>query len=98
MRPFEFHGSVEAFVEGARRALRQLGFDDIVSIKARDNELIVRFSKLGTSELRFRVVATESGFRSEPVRTRVAAFHAPFRRGFEDRFTEVLGRVGATIL
>jgi hypothetical protein len=100
MRPFEFaDGSPDTFVARAREALRQLDLDGIVSLKLEADELIVVFSRLGTSVLRFGIESiANGGFRTELKSSQVSPLHAAFREGFEQRFAEVVTLAGATLL
>ncbi len=78
--------------------LAERGFADIASVRLAGDKLVVRFSRLGTSELRFTVREHDGGFLAEFLDARVAPLHAPFRAAFEGRFEEVLDRVGARLL
>jgi hypothetical protein len=99
MQPFEFtQGAPETFIAEARKALRQIGFDDIVSLRYEAGELVVVFSRLGTSELRFTITPLATGFRSVLRTSRISPFHAAFREGFERKFAEVVTRTGARLL
>jgi hypothetical protein len=100
MQPFEFaDGSPDTFVARACEALHRLDLDDIVSLKHEAGELVVVFSRLGTSVLRFAIEATAGGgFRTELKSSRVSPLHAAFREGFEQKFAEVVTLAGATLL
>jgi hypothetical protein len=98
VRTFEIpDGSPAEFVERARHALREIDFDDIVSLWLEDEVLVVRFARLGTSELRYRLTARDRGFRGELTASRVAPFHAVFRSGFEERFAQVITLAGGSL-
>ncbi len=99
MRSFSVaHSSPHSFVERVRSILAEKGLDDIVSVQLAGGTLVVRFSRLGTSELRFAVKESDDGFAAEFLGLRVAPLHAPFRGAFEARFEEVLDGVGARLL
>jgi len=99
MHSFAVAGSnARSFLERIRRVLGERGYDDIASVRIDDGELVVRFSRLGTSELRFAIRERENGFVADFLGARVAPLHAPFRSAFEGRFEEVLDRVGAHLL
>jgi hypothetical protein len=98
MRPFLVADDApEAFVKRARAVLRQLEYDDIVSLRLCGDQLIVRFSRLGTSEIRYRLLLAGNGFTAQLASSRIAAFHLPFQGSFEEQFREVLDLAGATI-
>ena len=84
------------FVARVTADLRQRDLDRIVSVRLEDDRLAIRFSYLGTSELRYRVRTNGAGFDAEPGGHHIAAFHRPFVERFEDRFERVLEAVGAT--
>jgi hypothetical protein len=44
------------------------------------------------------VVEDEQGFEAYPLGQSVSPFHSAFRGAFDDRFDEILQRVGATPL
>ena len=85
------------FVDRARDVLSETAFDDIVSVWLEQSILVVRFSKLGTTELRYSLEEDGGGLSGELTRTRVAPLHAPFRAGFEQRFAEIITRLGGTV-
>jgi uncharacterized protein (TIGR02246 family) len=96
MHPFHVEGMTpEAFVDRVRRDLEGRGFDRFVTVRRNDDQLVVRFSWMGSSVLRYRLVETGSGFRAEPDGHRIASLHRPFVEQFEDRFEHVLESVGA---
>jgi len=88
--------SADAFVERARQALRELQLDDLVTITLDGRALEVRFSRLGTTVLRYGVIPAELGFEARLEHSKVARLHAAFRHRFEESFDEVIARVGAT--
>jgi hypothetical protein len=99
MQPFEFtSGPPESFITEARQALHQLGLDGLVSLRYEAGELVVVFSRLGTSELRFAITPLANGFRSVLKTSRIAPFHAAFRDDFKRKFAEVVSRAGARLL
>ena len=96
MHSFSVVGSsAPTFLEDVRRMLVERGLDDVASVRLDAGELVVRFSRLGTSELRFAVREHNGGFVADFLGARVAPLHAPFRSAFEGRFEEILDRVGA---
>ena len=99
MRAFEFSdGSLAEFMEKARGALSQSGLAENVRLRRDGDDLVVDFSWMGTSELRYRLTQNEVGFRAEPSGQKISPFHLPFRQQFEDRFEKVVGAVGARVV
>jgi len=98
MRSFVVPGSEPAeFVERVRRELAQHGFADAVSLFVSGGELIVRFSKLGTSELRYVLKSLGDGFQASLVAERISPFHLAFKRAFEEKFEQVVAYVGGQV-
>jgi hypothetical protein len=99
MRAFEFNdASLAEFIEKARGALSASGLAEHVRLRRDGDELVVDFSWMGTSELRYRLTLKEGGFRAEPSGEKISPFHLPFRQQFEDRFEKVVGAVGARVV
>lgn len=99
MHSFEVVDSTpDGFVDVVRRALSARGLADHVRVQFVDGEIIARISWLGTSELRYRVRDSGSGFRADLERQRVSALHSAFQGRFEERFEDVLAAVGARML
>lgn len=99
MHSFEVSDSTpDQFVAVVREALASRGLDEHVSVRYVDGEIVARISWLGTTELRYRVRGSGSGFRADLERQRVSALHAAFQNRFEERFEEVLAGVGASML
>ena len=62
------------------------------------DEIVVRISWLGTTELRYQVQEGAEGFSANLQRQRVAPLHGAFQRKFEERFEAILAKVGARLL
>jgi hypothetical protein len=96
---FEVSGATPAeFVARVKRALDEGELAEYVELALVAEEIVARLRWLGTTELRYRVVRQEDGFRAELGRRKIAALHAPFRRGFDERFEKILAEVGATLI
>ena len=99
MHSFEVRGTApDDFVARVTRAVSEGGLGEYVEVRLVDEEIVARMRWLGTTELRYRVVPIEDGFRAELGRQKIAALHAPFRRGFDERFERILAEVGATLV
>ena len=96
MRAFEVsNGSAADFVGRVSGALADGGLAEYVRLGIEGSELVVQFRWMGSSELRYRLTTTENGFRAEPTGERISPLHAPFRRQFDEKLEQVLGKVGA---
>jgi hypothetical protein len=89
-------GTPGDFVGRVRRALDELELSDHVEVSTKSGELVVRLRWMGSSVVRYRLTATEGGFRADPAGEQISPFHAPFRHRFAERLDQVLGAVGAT--
>jgi hypothetical protein len=83
------------FVRRVERALAASGLDRNTDVRLRGDEIVVSIRWLGTSQLRYRVVEDDHGFRACPLGQSVSPFHSAFSGAFDDRFDEILRRVGA---
>jgi len=98
MRAFEVPGDdPDAFVEKVREELAGTELSGMVRIEHRDGQLIVRFIRMGVSELRYDLVEEANGFRARLVGERVALLHIPFRDAFERNFEGLISRVGGQV-
>lgn len=88
-------GSPVDFVERVSELLAKRGLDKYVSLRLDGPGLVVRFRWMGATELHYRLAPGQRGFRADLVSERISPLHAPFRQRFEERFGEVLERVGA---
>lgn len=91
-------GSPAEFVERVRRELSERGLNRFAELSGDDSRLVVRFRWMGATELHYRIEPAAPGFRAFLDRESVSPLHAPFRQSFDDRFDEVLAKVGATTI
>ncbi len=90
-----YDASPRQFVRSVDSALGEWGLQGHTELRLEGEIMVFRVRWMGTSELCFRLSVSDGGFVAEPAGERVAPFHAPFRQAFEDRFDEILQRVGA---
>lgn len=96
MRRFEVpSGTPRDFVARVTRELAERGLGRHVDLRLEGAELEVRFHWMGTSVLRYRLQAADGGFTADPAGERLSPLHAGFRHAFEERFDQVLAKVGA---
>ena len=63
MQSFEVPGmSPYAFVDRVRKELSGRELGEIVTLELEGDELVVRFSRMGTSELRYALEVADGGF------------------------------------
>ncbi|HHQ49077.1 MAG TPA: hypothetical protein ENK19_09395 [Acidobacteria bacterium] len=98
MRSFEVpEGDPEAFVERVREELAGTQLGDMVRIEMVAGQLVVQFTRLGRSELRYDIFEEQPGFRARLARERVALTHIPFRDAFDRNFERLIARVGGRV-
>lgn len=96
MQSFEVPGmDPGAFVERVRKELSGRELGEIVTLDLDGDELIVRFSRMGTSELRYALDVADGGFSARLADERIALLHGAFRQTFEDKFEQIIAHVGA---
>lgn len=96
MQSFEVPGmDPEAFVAKVREELSGRELGEIVSLELEGEELVVRFSRMGTSELRYALKMVDGGFNAHLAHERIALLHGAFRQTFEDKFEQIIAHVGA---
>jgi len=90
-------GTPDSFLRRVREVLLQLDLAELVSLTLEGSQLVVRFSRLGTTVLCYRLTPMGSGFNAYLESTRIAPLHAAFRQAFEDKLAMVLERCGARL-
>lgn len=88
-------GRPEDFVARVKNALRERNFEDIASVRLDGDKLVVSFSWIGTTSLTYHILPEGQGFSAQLERQKVSPFHAPFKAGFNERFDQILTKVGA---
>jgi hypothetical protein len=88
-------GSPAEFIDRVRREFAERGLNRFAELAGDDSQLVVRFRWMGTTELRYRLEPAGSGFLAFLDHESVSPFHAPFRQSFDERFDQVLAKVGA---
>lgn len=96
MRRFEVPtGTPDEFVVRVTRELAERGLGRHVDLRLDGTELEVRFHWMGTSVLRYLLQPADGGFKADLNGERLSPLHAGFRHAFEERFDQVLAKVGA---
>jgi hypothetical protein len=88
--PADFLSAIETALKG-----RTLG--EIVSMRRDGADVVIVFSRLGTSEVRYRVTERDGGFRCERANEKIAFAHRAFRGEIESKLSKVLEKAGARI-
>ena len=96
MNTFEVENATPAeFIHRVRHELIERELNEYVEVDGDENGLVVTFRWMGSTELRYRLESTLEGFRAILDSQRVSPLHAPFRHRFDDRFDQILEKVGA---
>jgi len=91
-------GTPAEFIDRVRRELADRDLNQYVSLDGNESVLVVTFHWMGSTELRYRLEPRGEGFRADLSGERVSPLHAAFRQSFDDRFDQVLAKVGATTI
>jgi hypothetical protein len=96
---FEVENATPAeFIDRVRHELSDRELNEFVEVDGDETGLVVSFRWMGSTELRYRFESTAGGFRAILERQKVSPLHAPFRQRFDDRFDQILKKVGAKTL
>jgi hypothetical protein len=97
MKTFTISGeSPASFVARVGEAIKVKGLADIASVRLEDEEIVVSFSWMGRSTLRYTLTPCDEGHRAELASQRVSPLHAAFQRGFEEKFEQIIDDVNTT--
>jgi hypothetical protein len=96
MKNFESaSGTITDFVKRVETALQGRDLGQITKFTLEGQELRVVFSKLGTTELKFRIESRPEGFKAELVSEKVALTHRPLKADITAKLARVMEREGA---
>lgn len=96
MKAFESPtGTVADFVKRVEASLQGRDLGEITKFALNGLELKVIFSKLGTTELKYKIEDRSEGFRAELVSEKVALTHRPLKADITARLARVMEREGA---
>ncbi|MEN9810992.1 MAG: hypothetical protein RLZZ488_2559 [Pseudomonadota bacterium] len=96
MKAFESStGTVAEFVKRVETSLQGRDLGEITKFSLSGLELKVIFSKLGTTELKYKIENRSEGFRAELVSEKVALTHRPLKADITARLARVMEREGA---
>jgi hypothetical protein len=87
--------SIHDFIKKIETALSGRDLGDITRFKLQGSELIVVFSKLGTTELKYKILTSGDGFRAELLSEKVALTHRPLKADITARLARVMEKEGA---
>jgi hypothetical protein len=98
MKAFEVQNqSPGDFLTAVHNALNGRSLGSIASVKRDGSDVVVAFSKLGSSEVRYRVTERDGGFRCEKTSEKIALAHRAFRGEIEGKLGKVLEKLGARV-
>jgi len=89
-------GSIQEFVQKVESALEGRDLGEITKFKLNGNELLVVFSKLGTTELKYKIDIINDGFHAQLVGEKIAFTHRPLKADITARLARVMEREGAS--
>lgn len=95
IQKFQVLSTPATFVENVMKELSGRPLGNIVQLKFHSSTIMVHFSKLGTSELQYKVVEQDRGFQAELQKESIAFTHKAFRTEIEKKLSKVLERCGA---
>ncbi|MEY4066563.1 MAG: hypothetical protein RIR26_2771 [Pseudomonadota bacterium] len=96
MKGFETHThSIQDFIKKIETALAGRDLGDITRFKLQGTELLVVFSKLGTTELKYKIETTTEGFKASLLSEKVALTHRPLKADITARLARVMEKEGA---
>jgi hypothetical protein len=87
--------SIGDFIKRVEVAIQDRDLGQITRFELQGNELKVIFSKLGTTELKYKVEARGTGFRAELTSEKIALTHRPLKADITARLARVMEREGA---
>lgn len=89
--PQQFFDKIKSLIES-----RDLG--KIVSFNLAGKELTLIFSKLGTSQIKYKIEEQNGGFSATFDTEKIAFAHRPFRGDIEEKLARVMQKLGAVIV
>lgn len=96
MKSFESKtASIQDFLKKVEAALEGRDLGEITRFKLQGNELLVIFSKLGTTELKYKIDQQGDGFKALLAGEKVALTHRPLKADITARLARVMEREGA---
>lgn len=96
MKAFEStSGNISEFVKRVETALQGRDLGEITRFALQGQELQVIFSKLGTTELKYKIETQTEGFRAQLVSEKIALTHRPLKADITARLAKVMEREGA---
>jgi hypothetical protein len=96
MKNFEStSGTITDFVKRVESALQGRDLGEITKFVLEGQELKVVFSKLGTTELKYKIENRPEGFRAALISEKVALTHRPLKADITAKLARVMEREGA---
>jgi hypothetical protein len=96
MKNFEStSGTITDFVKRVESALQGRDLGEITKFVLEGQELKVVFSKLGTTELKYKIENRPEGFRALLISEKVALTHRPLKADITAKLARVMEREGA---
>jgi hypothetical protein len=90
-------GDVKSFVAKMQKGLSKGKLAGIVSFHEELDLMVVKFEKLGTSKIHYKILKEESGFVANFLKENISFTHAIFRTDVEKQLVEMMRRFGAEV-
>jgi len=99
MKEFKIESSTpDQFSEKITRIMRGGELGKIASIKRINNEMIISFSKFGTSTMVYTLEEIGNGFKASLKKEKIAITHSLLKSEIESKLSVLMQRLGAIII
>ncbi len=97
MKVIKSEDEVKSFVTKMQKGLSKGKLAGIVSFHEETDAIIVKFEKLGTSKIHYKVTKQETGFVANFLKENISFTHGIFRSDVEKQLVEMMRRFGAEV-
>lgn len=97
MRTIKADIELNKFVEKMQKGIAKGALAGVVSMYEKGEQLVVEFSRLGTSKIFYNLSKSESGFTANFIKEDIAFTHGVFRKEVENHLTMLMRRFHAEV-
>jgi len=97
LKVIKAEGEVSVFVTKMQKGLSRGKLAGIVSFHEEQESMVVKFDKLGTSKIHYRVTKHETGFVANFLKENIFFTHGIFRGDVEKKLVEMMRHFGAIV-